>query len=746
MTNLPEWFEEHDDDKVKTRVVDSVEPECADDWPPELDGAVRKVLIDSGVGQPYRHQFESIKHSLRGADVVLESPTASGKTIAFLAPMLHELIRNPGGHALMVYPTKALGFDQRTQIRPLCEPLRVHSWFVDGDQNRMAIETMKSSPVPILITNPEYLNMSFLGWKEQWQRFLGKLRYVVIDEMHEYRGFFGGNMALLLRRFFLHLNRIGVSPRLFLSTATCENPQEHAQNLTGKRVKVVSARGVLRPRRHFIFVNPGIPDFRYRDSLQRRVERDALAVMSKGLQVLVFCPTKKFLEDAYRRCRTGAEKLKLNPEKISPFHADLNPAARQGILQRIKNGDINIVFTTNALELGLDIGGLDGVILAGFPPSIMSAWQQIGRAGRSWDSDAFVLFYAMNDPIDRFFVGNLDAFLNKPFDELVVDPANEELIKRHLPSLVEEANGQVNPSEEAILGSPFYSAYQNNTGTIPSGFQPQFYLDIQGGIGKSFKVRRGSEELGQISEMRRFREAYIGGILPFFGHRYRVHSHEENAVILEETEQYLRTEPGFYATVKENKIFDGIAYGDIEAYYGSLSIGTIFTGYKLVDERSGEIIRTSGDNAALFQDDRHSFRLNVPQSQTVNDGLGAVEQMIRVGAMFAIPMDRFDTSTYSTLSDSKPSAYCYENYPYGIGVAKKLFSVWDTALAKGVEVARNCRCASGCQNCIEPAKSWDISNTRIDKGKGIELAEELFAAVRNGPTRKWQNGMMVPVG
>lgn len=256
--------------------------------------------------------------------------------------------------------------------------------------------------------------------------------------------------------------------------------------------------------------------------------------------------------------------------------------------------------------------------------------------------------------------------------------------------------------------------------------------------------------MGQISEMRRFREAYIGAIFPFFGHRYRVHSHEENAVILEETEQYLRTEPGFYATVKENKIFDGIAYGDIEAYYGSLSIRTIFTGYKQVDERSGEIIRTGGDNAALFQNDRHSFRLNVPQSQTVNDGLGAVEQMIRVGAMFAIPMDRFDTSTYSTLSDSrsdsKPSAYCYENYPYGIGVAKKLFSVWDTALAKGVEVARNCRCASGCQNCIEPVKSWDISNTPLNKVKGIELAEELFAAVRQGPTRKFQDGLMVPVG
>ena len=199
-----------------------------------------------------------------------------------------------------------------------------------------------------------------------------------------------------------------------------------------------------------------------------------------------------------------------------------------------------MVFTTNALEIGLDVGGLDGVILAGFPPSIMSAWQQIGRAGRSWDRDAFVLFYAMNDPIDRFFVGNLEAFLTKPFDELVVDPANEELIGRHLPSLVEETGGVVSPSEEAILGTPFYNAAANAQGTGPRGFKPQPLLNLRGGVGQSFSLKRNAEELGQISAMRRFREAYIGAIFPFFGQRYHVRSHEEQTVVLEDSEQHLR--------------------------------------------------------------------------------------------------------------------------------------------------------------------------------------------------------------
>ena len=570
------------------------------------------------------------------------------------------------------------------------------------------------------------------------------MRYVIIDEMHEYRGFFGSNMALLLRRFFLYLNRIGAYPQVFLSTATCANPQEHAQALTGRDVEVVSSKGVLRPKRHFLFVDPEIRDFRYRDILQLRVEQAALAALSEGLQVLVFCPTIRFLEDAFRSCQRGARERGLDPSKISAFHSNLKSQQRQEIQQNIKAGDIQVVFTTNALEIGLDVGGLDGVILAGFPPSIMSAWQQMGRAGRGWDKDAFVLFYAMNDPIDRFFVGNLSAFLEKPFDELVVDPANKELIQRHLSSLMEETSGRVEPSEEPILGTPFYDEAKGNPGIPPAGYKPQPRLNLRVAIGQSFDLRSGSEDIGQIPAMRRFREAYIGSIFPFFGRRYRVNSHEEHAVVLGDVEQYLRTEAGFFTVVSRGDVFDGFSYGDVSAYHGSINVVMNFTGYKLVDERSGETIGAGGDNDAMFHNNLHAFWLDAPQSPAVDAGIGAVEHMIRVGAMFVIPSDRFDTSTYSK-TGADPSAYCYENYPGGIGVTKKLFSVWDKALEKGMQIALNCQCTTGCQNCIEPAKSWDISNTHIDKAKGIELAEELLTAIRKGPTRKFRDGLMVSV-
>lgn len=734
-------------DTIKTGVLDRIEPSYAQEWPAQLNPKVRDAMVAAGISVPYRHQADAIGLALTGDDVVMESPTASGKTLAFTAPMLHALKEHPGSHAMMIYPMKALAFDQRTQIRQFCDPLGLQSWPYDGDTDENEKRVLREQPPHILLTNPEYLNMSFLGSRNAWNRhaegakFLQNLRYVVIDEMHEYRGFFGSNMALLLRRFFLHLNRLGAHPQVFLSTATCANPQEHAKSLTGRDVSLVSARNVLKPRRHFIFVKPDIPDYQYWDILRLRVEQATLAALDDGLQVLVFCPTKRFLEAAFAGAKRRAVEKGLNPDEISAYHADLKSEHRQEIQERVKSGAVRVVYTTNALEIGLDIGGLDGVILAGFPSSIMSAWQQIGRAGRGWNKDAFVLFYAMNDPIDRFFVGNLDDFLDKPFDELVVDPGNEELIGKHLPALVEETGGKVAPNEESILGEPFYKAASANKGTVPAGSRPQQRINLRGAIGQSFTLKRNGEDLGQMSAMRRFREGYIGAIFPFFGQRYHVRSHEEQTVVLEDAEQYLKTEGRFWSVLSKSDFFDGAGYGDISVYYGSLNIVMNFTGYELVNERTGETLRTGGDSDSLFLRNLHSFWIDLPHSGQAVGGIGAVEHMIRVGAMFVIPADRFDTSTCSR-TGSELAAYCYENYPGGIGVAKKLFGVWQVALEKGMDIARNCSCSTGCQNCIEPAKSWDISNANIDKKQGILLAEMLLEETRNGPDRKLQNGLL----
>ena len=305
----------------------------------------------------------------------------------------------------------------------------------------------------------------------------------------------------------------------------------------------------------------------------------------------------------------------------------------------------------------------------------------------------------MNDPIDQFFASNLDAFLNKPFDELVVDAANEELIKRQLPSLIEETGGPVQEQEETILGKSFYgAAYQeaNISGVrVPPRSKPQQRLNLRGPIGHTFDLLVGNDPIGQVSETRRFREAYIGAVFPFFGRRYQVTGHQADAVVLGDCDQHLRTDPAFFRVLTPREVFDGLGYDGVSIYYGSFNVLNVFNGFKVIDERASQVIGSSDDSEALTLNNLHAFWIEAEPGNLTTKGIGAVEHMIRVGTMFVIPSDRFDTSTLS--EKDKTVAYCYENYPGGIGIVKKLFSSWAVALEKGLEIARNCTCKTGCQ-------------------------------------------------
>ena len=296
-----------------------------------------------------------------------------------------------------------------------------------------------------------------------------------------------------------------------------------------------------------------------------------------------------------------------------------------------------------------------------------------------------------------------------------------------------------------MLGSAFYSVAKTMGKPIP-GFKPQPSISLRGGIGQSFKLKAGGKEIGQLSAIRRFREAYIGAVFTFFGQRYRVHSHEEGAVVLAEAEPHIRTEGGFFNVVNVKQIFGGQAYGVVQAFYGSLNIIMNYTGYQLIDEQTGEQKASGGTPAAHYENNLHAFLLHVPHIHPADSGaVGALEHLLRVGAMFVIPADRFDTSTFSKPSDDPATIFYYENYSGSIGVAKKLAEVWPRALEKGIEVAESCSCEHGCPNCIEPAKSYNISNASIDKTKGIELARHVLEIVAEGPDGVVRNGQLVPV-
>lgn len=290
-------------DQVITRTLPAIPPVLDDTGVLQrLDPRIQNALSATGINRLYEHQAKAISAALQGRDVVLEAPTASGKTVSFLAPMLELLLRDPTSHALMIHPMKALSNDQRRQLNELEAEIKnpgraLDSWPFDGDTDKEYRKILKGRPPAILLTNPEMLHQSFLGWSTQWEHFLSNLKFLVIDEIHEYRGYFGTNFALLLRRFFKKLDELGARPQVFLASATCANPEEHAFRLTGRECVPVRSVSGMRPERRYVFVDPaGIPDYCFLDVFEVRIANAALACLSRELTTIVFCPSRNFAE------------------------------------------------------------------------------------------------------------------------------------------------------------------------------------------------------------------------------------------------------------------------------------------------------------------------------------------------------------------------------------------------------------------------------------------------------------------
>jgi DEAD/DEAH box helicase domain-containing protein len=705
-------------DTVLTRLLPSHPPELAPDgyldrFPP----AVRKALASQGIEALYAHQAEAIDRIRAGDDVVLEAPTASGKTLCFNIPLALGLLEDTQSHALMVHPMKALSNDQRRQFDELAGSLegagnrRLESWIFDGDLDPEHRKLLKAHPPAVLFTNPEMLHQSFLGWQEQWVGFLSKLRFVILDEIHEYRGYFGTNVALLLRRFFARLGQLGVRPQVVLATATCGNAEEHAYRLTGRRCALVRATTAMRPERHFAFINPDIPDFRFHEIYRLRIARAALACVAGDLSTLIFCPSRRFAEEAAIRAKRDALEYGIAPETIAPYRSGYEAELRREIEDGLRAGRFKAVFSTNALEIGVDIGRLDVCILAGFPDSVLSAWQRIGRVGRSWDKKAYVLFYAFNNPFDRFFASNIDAFIGKPLDEILIGVDNEELMGRHLPYLVHECGADFTPELARHLGEPFFDFTRKAMdGKKPVKDPGPSYqrLSIRGGSGMTYRLVYKGKEIGDISDVHLFREAYVGAIYNHFGKPYRVTAHAAGEVQLEDAEPHLRTEGIFWTFTHGPEILSGLRYAEnLAACYGRLTVFENFGGFKLIDTRSGEVLEEERSQLARSSNVR-GFWLELTDTSVLGSStdvrdLFGLEQLLRIGAPFVVPCDRHDLGTLTTLRHP-PTVFLYETVPGGIGVAEKALEVWPTIINVAIGIAERCTCRHGCPSCLVPPR------------------------------------------
>ena len=412
-------------------------PAQAAPWPASLDPRLRVASAALGISQLYTHQAAAIEGALRGENVVMATGTASGKSLGYILPVLHTLLQDPGATALLIYPTKALAHDQVTAIQrwitALGVPIALRAY--DGDTpQRLRSEIRKEAR--ILVSNPDMVHLGLLPHHTQWMRFFRGLRYVVLDELHVYRGVFGGHVANVLRR----LRRIadfygagGAAPQYLAASATIGNPGELAETLWERPVTTVDTDGAAYGQRHVLFYNP--PLLNATLGLRASATDEALKLTTRLLQAdvqtIVFARSRLSVELLLREMRARAAQLGFDPEVVQGYRGGYLPQERRAIEAGLRQGRVRVVIATNALELGIDIGALDASVLVGYPGTIAGARQQMGRAGRRAGTSLSVMV-ATPDPLDQYLVAHPEYFFGRSPEEARANPDALSLLASHL--------------------------------------------------------------------------------------------------------------------------------------------------------------------------------------------------------------------------------------------------------------------------------------------------------------------------
>ena len=390
-------------------------PAVYEPFPDSLDPRLLPVLEKRGVHQLYRHQAHAIREVLAGRDVVVVTPTASGKTMCYSLPVLSAILQNDDARALYLFPTKALSADQVSELYELIEAMGVDikTYTYDGDTPGAARKAVRQAG-HIVVTNPDMLHSGILPHHTKWVKLFENLRYIVIDEIHTYRGVFGSNLANVLRRLLRLCDFYGSHPQFILCSATIANPKELAETLTGRKVSLVDDNGAPMGVRHFVFYNPPVVNRQLgiRKGVLQETRRIAGLLLQNGIQAITFARSRLAVEVLTKYLKDMVRDPLGNAGRVRGYRGGYLPTERREIERGLRAGRVDAVVSTNALELGIDIGALDACVLCGYPGTIASAWQQAGRAGRR-KGTSIVFYVASSAALDQYIVSHPDYLMKR---------------------------------------------------------------------------------------------------------------------------------------------------------------------------------------------------------------------------------------------------------------------------------------------------------------------------------------------
>ena len=694
------------------------------------------------------HQAEAINKIRKNKNVVIVTSTASGKTLTFNLPVFEAIYNDINGTSLYLYPTKALTNDQLKVIRDMETQtgITANSNIYDGDTPNYLRPTIRKKS-RIILSNPYGIHY-YLPWHYKWKRFLENLKYIIIDEAHVYRGVFGSNVAMLFRRLLRICEYYNSNPTLIISSATIANPKEHAIKLTGKNFDIISKDGAPKGKKIFIFWNPPFTDSTKITRRSTHQETKDLLVNSieNDLQTLCFTTSRQMAELITRWAKEDLNKKSpALSARLTAYRAGYLPNERRDIENKLRMKQLFGVVSTNALELGIDIGTLDSIIISGYPGSVISTWQQAGRAGRN-EKEALVTLIAFQNPLDQYFMNHPQDFFNRKNEQAIIDLHNPYITLGHVMCASSEL--PLKPTDvqyfpELFLQSIYSLEKQNlvaktNRGYVYTGLaKPTDVINLKGIFQNTVTVTYNGKILETISVNKAYDEAHLGAVLLHQAETYIVEEFNLETLIAK-----VRKEDVKYYT--ESKKTVDVAISErfqekelkIKVGLGELLVTEFYHEYvmKTYDEIIGRekldlpplTFSTIGLWILVPEDIREtlsSMRLSF------EGGLHAIEHaMIAISPLFAMCDTRDIGGLSVTLHPDtfNPTIFIYDGFEGGIGISETLFSVISDLMHKTLDLIKTCECEFGCPSCIYSPKCGN-ENEPLDKQAAIILLERLVS-------------------
>ena len=720
-----------------------------------LYSKLQDCLNECGLLPLYTHQAEAVNYARQGRNVMVSTSSASGKTLCYNIPVLEAMLTEKGSRAFYLFPTKALAQDQLRNLRELACPGLSHTDefdTFDGDTPQAERAEIRER-ARVILTNPDMLHLGILPNHQSWSRFLRRLRYVVVDEAHIYRGVFGSHVSCVLRRLRRLCQFYGSNPQFICCSATIANPAEHMEKLVGLPFDIVDNDGSPHGAKDFVFWNPPLID--EARSVRRSANSEAAGLFAElvggNVRSLTFARTRRLTELIYIYSRDRLARANpVQAGRIKPYRAGYLPQERRQIEQELFSGELLGVVATNALELGIDIGDLEATVLTGYPGSIASTWQQAGRSGRGRGKSLSFLI-ALDNPLDQYFMHHPELFFQKSFESALINSANPYILKAHLLCAAWEL--PLTSSDESFFGPTLTQEVVGMEGQgILRERRDRWYLstvisypaqgiNIRSTSGESFAVVDNSTDslLQTVEASVAFFQIHPGAIYLHQGESYLVTKLDlaGHTAYAQPTTASYYTQSKDITDLRIIEVTSEKRCGQTKVYLGDVEVTTTVLGFKKKAQFTEEVIGEEPldlppqhfPTVALWFDLPPEATATLAEAQLdLAGGLHAAEHAaIAILPLFAL-CDRNDIGGVSTPlhpDTGRAQIFIYDAYPGGIGIAERGFDIVEELWRATLKVIEECPCQEGCPSCIQSPKCGN-NNKPLDKRAAQVLLERLL--------------------